>query len=282
MFRPRYNINDYARSYRMQNIWGYVEGSAQQKSQKKKWRVEKEAPYRLYRGGEGEGLESKETRDSRLSEAKRGCRTAVFHGRFGSDVDRDDKRERRTVTGRREKERSLLTPHLPSSWSVFKVFYFQRDVRGWKTKGMGWQIKEQRKLHSERILSLSLPPLPPFLLFPLFFLSSSVCSLCNVFPLVPIALFHPIPSPHVRPNDCPSAATLRGSTIFWLEKKTGFYISRKNGRKENGERLRNKTGEKKDTFVPRIFYSTSFPIFPFFPGHEILKLPSLLPVILII
>lgn len=230
----------------------------------------------------GRGKDSKETRDSRLSEAKRGCRTAVFHGRFGSDVDRDDKRERRTVTGRREKERSLLTPHLPSSWSVFKVFYFQRDVRGWKTKGMGWQIKEQRKLHSERILSLSLPPLPPFLLFPLFFLSSSVCSLCNVFPLVPIALFHPIPSPHVRPDDCPSAATLRGSTIFWLEKKTGFYISRKNGRKENGERLRNKTGEKKDTFVPRIFYSTSFPIFPFFPGHEILKLPSLLPVILII
>ena len=161
----------------MQNIWGYVEGSAQQKSQKKKWRVEKEAPYRLYRGGEGEGLESKETRDSRLSEAKRGCRTAVFHGRFGSDVDRDDKRERRTVTGRREKERSLLTPHLPFSWSVFKVFYFQRDVRGWKTKGMGWQIKEQRKLHSERILSLSLSLPPFFALSPLFSLLLCLLSL---------------------------------------------------------------------------------------------------------
>ena len=60
--------------------------------------------------------------------------------------------------------------------------------------------------------------LTPFL----FFLSSSVCSLCNVFPLVPIALFHPIPSPHVHPpppRRLSFCATLRGSTIFWLEKR---------------------------------------------------------------
>lgn len=177
MFRPRYNINDYARSYKCK-IYGDMSRDLRSRSRRRRSGESKRRLRFTVYTEVGRGKDSKETRDSRLSEAKRGCRTAVFHGRFGSDVDRDDKRERRTVTGRREKERSLLTPHLPFSWSVFKVFYFQRDVRGWKTKGMGWQIKEQRKLHSERILSLSLPPLPPFFaLSPLFSLLLCLLSL---------------------------------------------------------------------------------------------------------
>lgn len=260
----------------MQNIWGYVEGSAQPKSQKKKWRVEKEAPYRLYRGGEGEGLESKETRDSRLSEAKRGCRTAVFHGRFGSDVDRDDKRERRTVTGRREKERSLLTPHLPFSWSVFKVFYFQRDVRGWKTKGMGWQIKEQRKLHSERILSLSLPPLPPFFaLSPLFSLLLCLLSLQR-FSSRSHRTFSPdsvSSRPPRRLSFCRHSPRI--DNILAGKKDRFLHKPEKWKKKEWGKIAKQDRREKGYVRSTYLLFDV-FPIFPFFPGHEILKLPFLL------
>lgn len=50
-----------------------------------------------------------------------------FHGRFGNDDDDDDKIEReKTVTERRKKRRSSS----PGACSVFKIFYFQRDVRG--------------------------------------------------------------------------------------------------------------------------------------------------------
>lgn len=131
--------------------------------------------------------------------------------------------------------------------------------------------RAERKLHSERIFSLSLfpsllPPLIPFLLFPLFFLSSSVCSLCNVFPLVPIALFHPIPSPHVHPpppRRLSFCATLRGSTIFWLEKRPVLHKPEK-WKKKGGKIV--KQDRRKKGYVDCTYLL--FDVFPLFSSTK--------------
>lgn len=152
---------------------------------------------------------------------------------------------------------------------------------------MGWQIKEQRGNSTRREFSLSLflsllPPLIPFLLFPLFFLSSSVCSLCNVFPLVPIALFHPIPSPHVHPpppRRLSFCATLRGSTIFWLEKRPVLHKPEK-WKKKGGKDCETRQAKKRIRWFYVSFIRLSLSTFFV---HEILSsflLPFLLPVIL--
>lgn len=102
-----YNIMIYGRVYafdRIVTIKRKIEGM----SRHGRRRVEsKRRLGTVYTEVGGEGRTRIQRPDSR-TKAKRRCRTAVFHGRFGSDVDRDDKRERRTVTGRREKKRSPL------------------------------------------------------------------------------------------------------------------------------------------------------------------------------
>lgn len=52
--------------------------------------------------------------------------------------------------------------------TAFKVFYFERDVRGWETKGVGWRIKESRGDSTRRAEDLFI-----FLYFSLYFFPPS-------------------------------------------------------------------------------------------------------------
>lgn len=90
---------------------------------------------------------------------------------------------------KRERERERLkvkerveTKQLSSMGvqTAFKVFYFERDNRGWKTKGMGWKIKESRENSTRCVenLFISFPfsTLPPLFLAPFLFFTQSLFS----------------------------------------------------------------------------------------------------------
>lgn len=75
----------------------------------------------------------------------------------------------------RERERERLedrmrggTKQPPSAGvrTAFKVFYFERDVRGWETKGMGWRIKESRGDFTRRAEDLFIFPYFSLYFFP--------------------------------------------------------------------------------------------------------------------
>lgn len=72
--------------------------------------------------------------------------------------------------GRRGQDRMEGGTKQPSAGvrTAFKVFYFERDVRGWETKGVGWRIKESRGDSTRRAEDLFI-----FLYFSLYFFPSS-------------------------------------------------------------------------------------------------------------